>query len=548
MRKILFLVMVTSGGITICSADSKLTALSTDTTPSVTDVVYEVKNPASSPSSKQLQIGDLLSAGATFYIRNQSTLQSGSTFYVSSGTVSTLNIKTAIRWSDGTVQTSSPTAGGGAGINNQNTLQSGATAYPDFVYVGTSETVSGTLTANQVNSTGPFYVNGTFFAFADANNNYTVSNRNAGGPGLNNTIIGYTAGNPGSTGSNNVTIGSLAGAALTSASSSVFIGYTAGQAHQSNGNNVLIGFGAGKADTKGGGLTFIGYNAGTAFNDTGSHDNNDTAIGETSGLMMTTGTGNTFVGSASGTSDTTASNNTCVGFRGCYSQTGELTACLGRECLYQTTGNNNTSIGYRAGYSNTSGVQNTFLGDESDVSAGNLTNTTAIGYNTGSGQSNSMILGNGEDVGIGTGTPGAKVHIIDDSSSKIVVIVKAASSQSADLMQWDNSSGIRNMRILSNFVFSSTGTVPSLSTCGTGPTLIAGSTDEAGTVTAGSASGGCTITFAGTYASTPTCTVTPQAGSVVNTFSYSVGNTTIVTTETGFGTGKFDYICRFHEN
>lgn len=65
-------------------------------------------------------------ASANSGIFNQNTLQSGATFYVSSGTATNFNT-TTLKFADGTTQTTA--ASGGSGILNQNTLQDGATFY-----------------------------------------------------------------------------------------------------------------------------------------------------------------------------------------------------------------------------------------------------------------------------------------------------------------------------------------------------------------------------------------------------------------------------------
>lgn len=72
-------------------------------------------------------------------ILNSSALQSGTTFFVSSGTVNTLNVS-SIRFPNGTIQVSSPSAGNF--IQNTSSLQSGATFYVS------SGTVAGTATGN----------------------------------------------------------------------------------------------------------------------------------------------------------------------------------------------------------------------------------------------------------------------------------------------------------------------------------------------------------------------------------------------------------------
>ncbi len=48
---------------------------------------------------------------------------------------------------------------------------------------------------------------------------------------------------------------------------------------------------------------------------------------------------------------------------------------------------------------------NTAIGRYADVSTGNLTNATAIGANAEVSRSNSLVLGSGANVGIGTSSP-----------------------------------------------------------------------------------------------------------------------------------------------
>lgn len=76
----------------------------------------------------------------------QSTLQSGATFFVSSGTASNLNT-TTLKFADGTSQTTASSAG--SFINNTSTLQSGATFYVS----------SGTVTSLIVHPSGPYNQN-----------------------------------------------------------------------------------------------------------------------------------------------------------------------------------------------------------------------------------------------------------------------------------------------------------------------------------------------------------------------------------------------------
>lgn len=87
---------------------------------------------------------------------------------------------------------------------------------------------------------------------------------------------------------------------------------------------------------------------------------------------------------------------------------------------------------------------------------------------------------------------------------------------------------------------SSTGTTPSLTSCGTSPSRTG--TDITGTITEGSVSTGCVLTFGVAYTATPHCTLTPQSGLA---FSYAVSTTAITITNIGaLSSTKIDYACR----
>ena len=65
------------------------------------------------------------------------------------------------------------------------------------------------------------------------------------------------------------------------------------------------------------------------------------------------------------------------------------------------SGNGNTAIGEDALKTNTTGDNNTALGNNADVASNNLSNATAVGANAVVSQSNSLVLGNNVNVGIG---------------------------------------------------------------------------------------------------------------------------------------------------
>jgi hypothetical protein len=97
---------------------------------------------------------------------------------------------------------------------------------------------------------------------------------------------------------------------------------------------------------------------------------------------------------------------------------GNINTAIGYITLTNTTGGGNTGLGGNTGTVNTTGNNNTFIGSGADATLGTLTKSTAIGYNSKVGASNSLILGGtGADavnVGIGTTTPATKLHVVDN--------------------------------------------------------------------------------------------------------------------------------------
>jgi hypothetical protein len=154
--------------------------------------------------------------------------------------------------------------------------------------------------------------------------------------------------------------------------------------------NIHIGENAGAIST-GDQNAFIGYNAGQ-LNTTGAKN---TFIGPTAGRVNTIGQQNSFIGGRAGFNNTTGSQNSFIGW-----QAGQQ----------NVSGNENTFIGKYAGLSNTTGSLNTYIGSNAGGSA-TLTNATAIGAGAQVTASNSLVLGNNANVGIGTSAPSARLHV-----------------------------------------------------------------------------------------------------------------------------------------
>ena len=86
-----------------------------------------------------------------------------------------------------------------------------------------------------------------------------------------------------------------------------------------------------------------------------------------------------------------------------------------------------------------------------------------------------------------------------------------------------------------------TGATPSLSSCGTSPTI--SGTDIAGVVTMGTGTPtGCTITFATAYTNAPYCLVTWQTN--IASMQYTISASTITLVQTATSSNKINYMCR----
>lgn len=149
-----------------------------------------------------------------------------------------------------------------------------------------------------VNTVGPYQfgtvnVNGAQIHANISNQSLKITENTNAIVGLNNTIIGYQAGN-----------------LLTSASNAnTVVGRQAGPSLTSGVNNTLIGANAGTNMTTGFGNTSIGLQA-SAQTTTGYYN---TAIGFNSGDALTTGQNNIAIGQFSNQATPTASNSITLG-------------------------------------------------------------------------------------------------------------------------------------------------------------------------------------------------------------------------------------------
>src|SRR5712692_6470032 len=171
----------------------------------------------------------------------------------------------------------------------------------------------------------------------------------------------------------------------------VFVGQNAGNLTMTGQANTGCGAGALASNTSGGQNTAIGFNA-LQSNNTGG---GNTASGWIALSGNTAGQNNTASGAFALLNNTTGSGNTASGVQALLNNNGDGNTGSGLGALQRNTGgSNNTAIGVDALFSNTTGGQNTAIGNGADVSVGNLTNATVIGFNAIVNASNKIRLGN----------------------------------------------------------------------------------------------------------------------------------------------------------
>jgi hypothetical protein len=226
--------------------------------------------------------------------------------------------------------------------------------------------------------------------------------------GVENTIVGDSAGRSLDTGSYNTMIGRGAGNSLTSGNNSVLAGYSAGLKLTTGANNTMIGTNAGASATSGFSLTLIGLNAGMSIN-TGA---SVVAVGSQSGASLTgpTANGNVMVGPFSGQFCDNASN-TFVGYKSGMCGNGPTVfqpyqnVVVGSNAgQYLTTAQNNVILGTLAGNSISSGNYNIVVGYNAfgqNIGAdGALKSTITIGTGAKPTANNQMVVGGPDSEGL----------------------------------------------------------------------------------------------------------------------------------------------------
>lgn len=181
--------------------------------------------------------------------------------------------------------------------------------------------------------------------------------------GSHNIGIGMEALRDVTTGSYNISIGAYTMRGITTSSNNICIGYSSGISMYTGSNNIGIGTNALYAMSSGNNNIAIGSSSGYTL----STQSDNSFLGYNAGLYIT-GSQNTFIGSQSGygvSSTGTRSDNTAVGFKSLYaiqSSASNNTAIGSSAGIALTTGSNNLLIGKSAGASITTGSNNIIIG------------------------------------------------------------------------------------------------------------------------------------------------------------------------------------------
>jgi len=238
--------------------------------------------------------------------------------------------------------------------------------------------------------------------------------------GVLNMGMGYRALQANTTGWNNMALGADALAANTTGQANTAVGAQSLYSNTNGGENVAIGnwalLGGNGAYNVAVGASSMNSNSSSQFN---------TAVGRLSLYSISYGAHNTAIGQQAGGSLTSGASN----------------AILGSEALLlATTGSNNIAIGRDAGHSVVTGSANIFLGYQAGYSE---TGSNKL-YIANSNTATPLI---GGDFSAKTLTVAGNASIISQATGTVGLIVRGYASQTADLQQWQYSDGNTYARI-----------------------------------------------------------------------------------------------------
>ncbi|OGX13800.1 MAG: hypothetical protein A3I71_06165 [Omnitrophica WOR_2 bacterium RIFCSPLOWO2_02_FULL_63_16] len=295
--------------------------------------------------------------------------------------------------------------------------------------------------------------------------------------GLFNTFVGSGAGFSNTRGEENTAAGSLALSSNTTGWRNTAVGFRALESNTTGGANTAMGRRALRANTTGGANTATGENTLRA-NTTGGAN---TATGASALEFNTTGDGNTATGMRALSINTTGRFNTATGDAALASNTtgGANTATGSAALARNTTGANNIAMGFGAGDNVTVGSNNIVIGFDIDAPSAAGSNQLTIGnliFGTGVDGTGTTLSTGG--VGIGTTTPTAKLHVVQEGPAPALWVDDTAGDTTPFIVTAVGSVGIGTTAPLNTLhVHSAGGVAPRLRF--TNPVTGAGGADGA---------------------------------------------------------------------
>jgi hypothetical protein len=297
--------------------------------------------------------------------------------------------------------------------------------------------------------------NNSAFGFNALQNNILTS----GNTGMGRDALRYYANSDNQTA---VGFGALRGngtVALNTGTQNTAMGYQAGIANTSGSNNVFVGYQAGLANTSGSNNTAVG-NQSLANNSVGIQN---VAVGSFALFYNLNGNYNIAIGQDTLRNYETQGLQIAIGYRALRgsdtrsSNTGFSNVAVGRETLsINTSGSNNTALGTLAGTVNNNGNQNTFVGAQSGDGNTSGSSNTYLGYLTDGAPSGNYQIAVGDsvtltasnlgawggntnstrtDLGIGTFTPLARLHVETLAAGNMGLYIAGSVSQTGDLVE-----------------------------------------------------------------------------------------------------------------
>lgn len=361
--------------------------------------------------------------------------------------------------------------------------------------------------------------------------------------GATNTFIGTSAGNTSLSGTNNTGMGVNALDSLAAGSNNVGIGASALTAISGGQNATAVGTSALAAQT-GNNATAVGSNA--LLLSTGAAN---TALGFQAGASILGGTNNVIIGpQVASTTLTTGANNLILG-----TVSTCTTPASGTNSTFLVCANSGTTH-LISGTLAAASMQLTFGGPIATPAPVTKTGTSAT---AGALEPSVIINASGTftlTLPAASTSAGRWIHIksisaqaVNSASSNVVPIGSATAGTAifpAMAGQWVVLQSDGTNWITLGGSLKDTATTPSVGTCGTSPTIRAGSTNAAGSITTGSTSTtSCLLTFATSgFAAAPFCVVAPEGAANAGLFGTTT-TTTLTLTYTAATSAKFNYIC-----